>query len=358
MVKRKDGRWQEQIKLPGMAKPKYFYGRTQREVLQKLAAYRGEVERGKLFEDCVDEWEDDHSKHVTYNAALAYKSSIQQVKDQFGGRSIKDIKPDEIDAFIRWLAGRGYARRTVQMRLDLLNMVFDFAVVHLWRDNNPCSSVSLPKGLHRGRRELPKKEQVEAIKNGFELPFGLFACALLYSGLRRGELMGLRWEDIDRQTDTIYVRRSVYFVENDPHIKEPKTEKGVRQVSLLAPLKEELPEGGTGYLFHMGDDPERLMTKSSVRKRWLSWCKAVGIAHQEGKTWKADVTPHQLRHEYATTLYDAGIDVGDAKDMLGHSTEAVTRDIYTHIRQSRRKATTEKLNEFLCQANVSKKEKR
>lgn len=352
MIKRKDGRWQEQIKLPGMEKPKYFYGRTQKEVLKKLAEYRGEVERGKLFEECVDEWAAWHEKQVSYNGANAYNAAIKQVKDQFGGRSIKDIKPDEIDAFIRWVAGRGYARRTVQMRLDLLNMAFDYAVVHLWCDSNPCASVSLPKGLHRGRRELPERAQIERIKSGFGLPFGLFACALLYSGLRRGELMGLRWEDIDRQTDTIYVRRSVYFVDNAPHLKAPKTEKGVRQVPLLAPLKAELPEGGAGYLFHMGDDPERLMTKSSVRKRWLAWCKAVGIAHQEGETWRADVTPHQLRHEYATTLYDAGIDVGDAKDMLGHSTEAVTRDIYTHIRQSRRKATAERLNEFLCQEDV------
>lgn len=352
MIKRKDGRWQEQVKLPGMAKPKYFYGRTQKEVLQKIAEYRGEVERGKLFEDCVDAWEEWHEEHVTYNAALAYKSSIKQVKDQFGGRSIKEIRPDEIDAFVRWLAGRGYARRTVQMRLDLLNMVFDYAVVHLWRDNNPCASVSLPRGLPSKRRDVPSDEQMQAIVDAFELPFGLFARCLVYSGMRRGELLGLRWEDIDQERDEIHVRRSVYFVHNAPHVKEPKTESGIRTVPLLAPLKGALAGGGRGYVFHADGDPERPLSQSTVAIRWRIWCRAAGIAHQEDGVWKPDVTPHQLRHEYATTLYDAGVEVGDAKVLMGHSCEAVTRDIYTHIRQSRRQAARERINQYLCQKAV------
>ena len=69
MIKRKDGLWQERISLPGMAKPKYFYAKTQRELKKKIAAWNQEQAAGKTFEACADAWERWHEGQVSYNGA-------------------------------------------------------------------------------------------------------------------------------------------------------------------------------------------------------------------------------------------------------------------------------------------------
>ena len=110
-------------------------------------------------------------------------------------------------------------------------------------------------------------------------------------------------------------------------IKPPKSEAGRREVVLLDALAAVLPVGGNGYIFG-GAEP---WSKSQVSEKWLEWCKAVGLAHEsvtvevDPKTkkkktrrrWSADITAHQLRHAFATMLYDAGIDEMDTKRLDG-----------------------------------------
>lgn len=76
------------------------------------------------------------------------------------------------------------------------------------------------------------------------------------------------------------------------------------------------------------------MTYTNYRLAWDRYKKLSGV----------QISPHELRHAYATTLYDAGIDVKAAQELLGHSTVAMTQDIYTHISQQRREDTRRKLN--------------
>lgn len=348
MIKRKDGLWQERISLPGMAKPKYFYAKTQKELKKKIAAWNQEQAAGKTFEACADAWDRWHEGQVSYNGAEAYRAAMKRTKEQFKGRRIDDIRPDEIDAYIRYLAGRGYARRTVQLYLDMLRMIWDYSIVRGWTTFNPCGAVKLPSGLPKGRRDIPSDGQIERVKAGLFLEFGLFAYMLLYTGMRRGELLALRWEDIDRGRKVIHVNKAVYFAGNTPMIKEPKTESGRREIVLLDALAAVLPKQGNGYVFG-GEKP---LTKTQVRKRWLKWCREAGLEGEEGSV----ITPHQLRHAFATILFDAGIDVKVAQELLGHSSIQVTRDIYTHIRKSRMESTAETLNKYLsgdvCKNNV------
>lgn len=368
MIKRKDGRWRETVKLPGMSKPKYFYGNKndtdkaqQRDIKRQIALWTDRQIAGVSFAFAADEWDNWHTEQVTYNAAKYYVTPLKMAKAQFEGRSIKDIGPDEIDAYIRFVAGRGYARRTVQAHLDMLRMIFDYAVVHRWRNDNPCGSVRIPGNLPKGTREIPTEDELERVAAAKDIEFGLFPFMLMYTGLRRGELLALRWSDIDLERRIIKVERSIYYDINEPKIKDPKTEAGRREVVLLDVLAQALPKPGAGYIFG-GKKP---LTKSSFDKRWRQWCIQAGFAEPEyftnrgkdGKDyrrtkWKTTLTPHQLRHAFATTLFDAGIDVKDAQDILGHASIAVTRDIYTHITKKRKSATADKLNAFLGQNSV------
>lgn len=287
-----------------------------------------------LFKDIAESWDREHAESVEYNTSQSYVAPLRRINNVFGDEKIEDIRASDISAFLLTISKQGFSKRTVQLHRDIINMIFNHAIILGHTRDNPCVAVSLPKNLPSTRRGLPPDEAIKAIKDNYDKPFGLFAAVCLYAGLRRGEALALQYEDIDRKKKVIHITKSVAFVDNNPHIKTPKTAAGTRDVILLDALDAILPDG-TGYIFNKDG---KLLTKSSFRKRWLRYCKEIGY----------DFTAHQLRHAYATTLLEAGIDAKDAQDLLGHANISTTRDIYTHIRQSRRTETANKLNAFLA----------
>lgn len=341
MIKRKDGRWQDQVKLPGMKTPKYFYGKSQAEVKKKMAAFRAEQERGPLLETCMDQWQAWHETQISPSSVRAYDQPVKDVKEYFGGRYLRDVRADEVDAFLRWMAAKDFARRTVQKRLNCLNMMYDYAILQRWTDHNPCAPVKLPKNVKRDqRREPPSDEVLEAVERAEKKDGGLFAYLLLYTGLRRGELLGLRWDDFDREAGVIHIRRSVYYEGDLPRLKTPKTEAGEREVWILDKLEPILRKPGRGYIFG-GVSP---LTLSEFNHLWYDFCKDHGWL---SATRRPTVSPHQFRHAYATMLFEADIPELDAKEVMGHSSIRVTHDIYTHIRNKRRAESAGKLNAYL-----------
>ena len=103
-------------------------------------------------------------------------------------------------------------------------------------------------------------------------------------------------------------------------------------------LANEIPDG-KGYIFT--NNKNELLTKIQYRKRWARYCKDIGF----------ELTAHQLRHGFATILYEAGISDKDAQELLGHSTITLTRNVYTHIRQTRRDETAARLNNYISAGN-------
>ena len=94
MIKRKDGCWQEQIKLPGMERPKYFYGKTQREVQRKLATWsmEREQERAQAVQLCtiVEQWAERHQEEISASSWQSYPAAVRDVLQWFQGREIGD----------------------------------------------------------------------------------------------------------------------------------------------------------------------------------------------------------------------------------------------------------------------------
>lgn len=358
MIKRKDGRWQEQVKLPGMSKPKYFYGKTQKEVRRKMAEWSQAEEEAKekavLFETVADEWEKWHTEQVGWLTGKNYEKPIREVKDYFAGKNINDIYADEVSTFLELVGKKGYSKRTVQARKTALSMIFDYAIQKRITKINPVRSAKMPNGLHTTKRESPTDAQMEKIMGGFGLKFGLFAAMQCYTGMRRGELLALEWGDIDIENNVIYVNKSVEFIGDNPHVKKPKTENGKREIILVNALKDLLPRGCHGVVFP-GKDGQH-MKASEFKTAWGKWCAEIGLATKGEKRYTVDVTSHQLRHQYASMLYDAGVGVKDAQELLGHADIKTTMNVYTHISRKRKAETADKLNLFLCQ-NSEKEEK-
>lgn len=372
MIKRKDGRWQEQVKLPGMDKPKYFYGKTQKEVRRKMAEWSRSEEEAKekavLFETVADEWlafkvEVDK---VGWSTEHCYKPSLREAKDWFAGRNIGDIYADEIVDFLKSVAAKGLGFSAVSKRKNVMNGIFDYAILKRMIKYNPARSAKMPGNLPKGTREPPEDDQLEQIKAAFGNEFGLFPLIQAFTGMRRAELLALRWEDFDWEQNVINVRQSVEFINSVPRVKKPKTDAGIREISLLEPLKQQLPHDKHGIVFP-GKNRE-YMGANEYDSAWKRWCISAGLAVEkeqpEGRKrklsgldkWRVTVTSHQLRHYYATILYEAGIKVKDMQDLLGHADIQTTLNVYTHIRKRQKKAATERLNQFLCQDDVENEE--
>lgn len=338
---RSDGRymgyWHELDRFGRPEGPRHaIYDRDPERLYEKILAKETAAPAVLTFGAAADAWEKKHWDRIGAKTAETYKAPLQRVRDHFGELPIEEITAQDIQAFLNDLGKRSFARRTVQMHRDIINMIFNDAIVSAGLRYNPCSAVAMPRNLSSTRRELPTDDAVEAVKASGGVPFGLFALIALYSGLRRGEILALRWEDVDRKAKLIHVTRAVEYASNSPTVKAPKTAAGVRDVPLLDPLAKALPSEGTGLIFP-GRDSETPLTKTMFRKRWLRYCETIGH----------DVTAHQLRHGFATILYEAGVADKDAQELLGHSSIAVTRDVYTHIRQSQREATAKRLNDYL-----------
>lgn len=327
MIKRSDGRYQEAVTING--RRKYFYGRTKAEVLRKLREFSDTAERGELFRTVADAWYAQHELETTYNAHVFYRKPLTAALERFGHRRINEITSQEISAYINELALKRYARRTVQGHLTMLCLIFDYGVIHGMAASNPARIVKLPKSLKSSKRDLPDESDIQKIKKGLTLPFGLLAYFLMLTGLRRGEALALTYDDIDRDKKLISVTKSLYWEVNQPVIKTTKTDTGVRSVILMDALAEVLPRG-KGYIFG-GDKP---LTQTVYRRAWANYAKESGIS----------CTPHQLRHLYATLLYEAGVDEKMAQELMGHSSITITRDIYTHIRKNRLDKAAELLN--------------
>lgn len=327
MFKRKDnGLWQEVLReLNGkpLDKPKYIYGKTQAEVKRKINEYKGEAERGELFERVADLWWEEHEPKLAYNTATSYKPAKVRAVNAFGDRPAKDITPSEINRDIKNFS-KTHADKTVRTQLMVYNLIFKYAVAEGFVLFNPARDLCVPSGLAHNKIHAPTREDVERVKQAIDCQFGLFAYMAMYTGMRRGELLALSWEDINLEARTITINKSLYFINNSPRIKLPKTKTSAGQVPILDALLPSLARSKPGLVFP--NDEGNYLSATQFQRKWKLYCKESGVT----------ATPHQFRHCYATMLVEAGVAPEKAQALLRHAQLSTTMDVYREIRGDER----------------------
>ena len=330
MDRRSDGLWRERISVDG--KTTYFYGKTKADVARKIRDWRTKEKAGKTFPAVADMWWKKHEPTLAPNTLKGYLPAIKRAKDRLKC-DIADLRPVDISrALDHLIEDNDMAEKTAKTQLLVINLICRFAVTEGLIDTNPCAEIRVPKGLKHGRRKAATREEVEIIKKNADEPFGLFALLILCTGLRRGEVLALRWADVDLKKREIRVSASLYYVNGHPEFKIPKTEESARIVPILDALLPHLHPGApTEYLFG-GQKP---LTQWQMEKAWEEYAAAAGIS----------CTPHQIRHAYATALWEAGVDELLASKLLGHAQISTTKDIYTHVREDFAKQERRKIND-------------
>ncbi|MBO7273259.1 MAG: site-specific integrase [Clostridia bacterium] len=322
--KRADGRVCKTMTDHRTGKRVYFYGKTEREVNRKILEYQSKVEDGRTFKEVADEWWEEAEPALSPNSVSGYRVAYRRAVEEFGDDSIKDITARDINRFIVRFAGKGFGKKTVSNQLLILNLICKHAVVYGDLDSNVARDVTVPKGLKTTKRGAAARSEEQIIKESagdWLLPF-----FVLYTGLRLGEALAIMGADIDREKRTISVSKSVHWRGGVAAIKDPKTDAGIRTVPILKPLMDVLPTvSGDEYLFPSARDPRKPMSIRTFNTRYDAFRERHGIK----------CTMHQLRHSYATMLYECGIDAKTAQHLLGHAQISTTLDIYTDFRDDR-----------------------
>lgn len=338
MKKRKDGRYLKQITINGKAISFYSSAKTEskaiKDIERQLLNYRIKQENGKTFEEVAEEWRNEHFKTLAYNSIKSMAPALERAIEEFGGAYIKQITAKDVNSFIIKFAKKGFGFKSVTNQLQIVRQVLSFGMLEGYVDYNVAIAVKVPKNLPRTHRTTPEPQVIKIIKSNTSAPFALFSLFALYTGCRRGELLALQYKDIDFINKEINITKSVYYISNKPYIKKPKTEAGNRKVILLPELEKHIPKlNPDEYIFsHNGE----MLTDKKFQLLWRKYCKDLSI----------DITPHQLRHYYATRLYELNIDEKSAQDLLGHADIQTTRNIYTHISDEKRKLTYRQLQGF------------
>lgn len=345
MKRRADGRFQKRITLPnGKSKLLYSSASSEREAIKdfnrQMLNLEAEHKNSMNFDSVAEAWADERFPTLQNNTISSYRACKNEAVNYFGNTSIIDISANNIKMYIEMLTKCGYAKKTIKERYAILKQIFNYALEKEYINQNPCALVKLkiPKSAITPKRESATEEEEKIIKNlSNDVPFAFFAKFLLFTGCRRGEALAITPQDIDFKLKTVSINKTVEFIGNTPQIKNtPKTDAGIRVIPLPDILIFELSQRKTQkYIFE--NDKHELMLLSQVKRQW----------NLLKTNFKINCTPHQLRHSYATMLFDAGIDVKTAQNWLGHTDIKTTLDTYTHLSNLRQTQSIDKWFTFI-----------
>lgn len=299
------------------------------------------------FPLCV---EDGDHKHTTVNF---YKHTVNRVAEYFKGRALQSISPIDVQRYLNYLRtdyrtkqGKPISDKTVRHSYCVLVLIFNFAVEQEILLKNPMDKVTCPKLAKKKVDALTQAQAQQFIDllPSCPLDFRCMMYLLITAGLRRGELLGLQWQDIDYDAMTISVRHNVtYSPEKGKKLDTPKTNESVRVVPLLPFVGDLLKEyrqteragsKDTALLFPNEESDNTPRTPSAITHRVKRFMTSHGLP---------DMSPHDLRHTCATLLLSNGADIKSVQEILGHTNASTTLNFYVRSDIGRMQAATNKL---------------
>lgn len=326
-----------------------FRGKTCREVDRKILEYNTAEQRGRKFSKIADEWERQKETEVSESTRRVYSYAVKRLKEAFTGYA-SDVRPLDVQRYIRKFEAEGRSANSVQIELAVCKMIFAHAVISGDIDVSPAAEIKKKRGLPAKKREALTSEQEAAVKaagRAQEARGWLFGYLLLYTGMRRGEALALSYSDIDRKAGVIHVTKKLSYANGQRPIMEDhlKSANGRRDIPLLPPLADALPKDRIGLIFPGADGG--FMRSSEIQTLWKGFCRDVGlnefIQDSTGAlTETFPITPHCMRHSFATICYEAGLDPRQAAQILGDTPEVLDK-VYTHLRDDQRRTAADLL---------------
>lgn len=288
---------------------------------------------------------DTQEGNIDASTVTYYRKLTRLIVDGLGEVALNDLTADMVNA---WMArqAKHYAPKTVNGARQLLKAAMNDALLNGRIISNP---LLLVKKLKEPRREpnaltVQGRAAVLADIDGFkqataqDAPSNLGTKLALFTGMRQGEICGLRWCDVDFQSQTLRVVKSIGRAAGKTYPKEPKTGGSRRAIPIPSVLMDELRDrkrdmqkqclaagvSWRGTFYVLGEIDGSYLRPDSLSRSWRRRVKRLGLIGTQG----TPPTFHDLRHTFATTAIANGADVKSVSSILGHSNAAMTLNIY------------------------------
>ena len=316
---------------------------------------------------------------VKNSTILLYSLNYERyVKESIGNYLLKDIKTIHIQKIYNEMHRQGLSLGTIQIVNSVLNNLFSQAVKNDYLMKNPCMGAILPKGEKKEPRVLTFYEQslfLAAISGDFYEP--LYQIALC-TGLRIGELSALTWEDIDFEKKSLSVSRTLLYQkdyrtgEYGFRFQTPKSGSSKRIVPLIPDAVQILKKHQKAQKVYTMTNREEWNPVTAMDN--LIFTTRHGTPVQEAHMVKRlaavtgkmnrlekeiaakenrmpyiieNITPHTLRHSFATRAFENGLAPKTVQELLGHSNMNITMDLYTHVTYDTKKREMQKMSKIL-----------
>lgn len=348
LKKRADGRYQRKLTLSD-GSVKVIYGKTIAELTQRENEIRNKDLNGIAVNDktTFDQWsntwliqykQNSGIRNVTYKM---YSDTLRlHITPILGHMRVSEIKPVHCRKVMASVSKNSVSlQHKVLLTMD---QIFNEAIQNGMLIKSPTNGFKIvPKKQEEKQKHLSKEQALSMIDNIEEPRSKAFAGLCLFCGLRREEALGLKWEDLakeNNQYSSLTIRRTVtYPANNTPELSDlVKSRSSARTVPIptkLAKILEDTPKTGE---FVITNKNGSIMTRTGYNKLWARVQSATDIP----------IHAHMLRHTYATSLYYSGIDIRTARQLLGHSSIAMTANIYTHLEEQDSINAGTKLNDY------------
>ena len=235
----------------------------------------------------------------------------------FGSMPISDITTNELQRFFN--AKSDMSKSSVRQMRIILHEICAGAVEDGYLEKDPTLSKRLSLPDRVTEREALSMEEFHDIVSSMprlEEKDALLLALLIFTGMRRGEVLGLRWEDIS--DDMIHIKRSITYKGNRPIVGKTKSKAGVREIPITAQLRPYIASRKTGYVIGDGQEP---ITESTYDRTWERIGKTINLH---------GATAHVLRHTFLTVLSSTGATVKTLQAIAGHADIQTTMNRYVH----------------------------
>jgi integrase len=326
-------------------KRKKFYFEKKADALKKKNEALRELEQGTLatgsqrkLGEFIESWlEEVHKDNLRVSTYVKYKKLVKYIVADLGQVWLQKLTPEQVQRFYAKKRQEGLSSKTIHEIHGVLHLALKHAVRWNYVSRNVCDLIDSPRVASRKGTPLTveqAKKLVESLK-GHRLE--LVVMTALITGMRRGEILALRWADIDMERRVLQVLRTVDYIHPFGYVEnEPKTKTGKRLI--------DLPEFYIAILqqHKVKQDEQRLKAGEKWENRDLVFPDRTGgymspshLDDDFGKLVKSAELPHvpfhDLRHSAATILISMGVHPKVIQELLGHSDISITLGIYGHL---------------------------
>ena len=365
--KRSDGRWEARVVIGydenNLPRTKNVTAVNKDKCLEKLERLKSEigiVEHNNLksditFGEWIDFWYHQYSKITLRPTTQSeYESLIyKHIIPEIGKIELNKLTQNDLQQFYSRLKlsgrrirteiyGQGLSDRMVRACHTLCRKCLDKSVEENLIRTNPAIDCKLPPKKYNEMKVLTREEMqrfiIQAKHDGY---LELFILELS-TGMRRGEILGLQWDDLNMKTGVLKISRQVVLLNGKIHISEPKTKTSIRTIILpmdiVNILKEYKKTVDSKWLFPSPVKEDMPRNPSAIRNILDRTLKKANCKH---------IRFHDLRHTFATTALANGMDIKTLSAIIGHNSAETALNIYTHITDEMQKSAAKKIGQNL-----------